>query len=568
MKTLSIIKNVLPLVFLIFLSGDLQAKDHIKYIRHFDYAKSMSAFQPNKSFPMKTQRVSSGKGEINLIFYADIPDSIMTAIMVAKELWESKLHNRTPIYIEVNFEPLEDGTVLSTEIGMEEENNNFIPIALASQLREYRDDVAESPDGYICLNSDLKWNCSFLNGNSESYNVTTMMLRGIARCLGFVTSIQQSSNDRYSFFDRCPTVFDSHLYNGSSCLSNFESYSKGLADFVTSENVYFRSQAAIYPIHSPTKYVQGESLCYLKDSNSLMSQSLGVGNVFLDIDDPTIDILNALGWNLPSKALGIKCTDLDVSGLGSCYNSHHFTLAENDLHITRYQWSFSLKNKEGKYEHISHAATKDFTINRIAEPDKFYTNTNGDLEGKIECNYYVDGIEYSAEPYRISLEQKPIIISVSTPVQTWNNYNFSLDFNVNYTGADKIDIRIEEEYDYNMLVLTIEEPIIAHVTTGLISGLYYSWVTISASNRYGTIRKTLEFPPLFDTVNNNHSSTSIDEISYVDADPLIQVFNLQGHLMYEGVASDFHETSVTPGLYMKKTTLDSGKSIISKILIK
>lgn len=516
---------------------------------------------------MKTQRVSSTTGEINLIFYGIIPDSIKTAVLVAKELWENKLHNKKPIYIEVVFEPLEDGTVMSTETGVYEENNIFIPLALASQYRDQRDGINEQADGAIELNSELQWNCSFLKDNSNGYNVTTMALRGIARCLGFITSVQNYSNGNFHFSNLQPTIYDKHLFCGDLCLDNLKSYSPALADFVTSDNVRFFTGSEHYPIFAPKEYIEGESLCYLKDTGSLMSHSLGEGNTCLSIDNRTSEILNALGWSLPLEALKIKCMDIDESGIGSCYKKHTFSLAENNLNIGRFIWTFSLKNKEGKYEVISKSNNKELTINKIADPSKYYFNTSGDLEGKVECVYYVDGDEYYAEPYRIALEQKPLILSVSDITRTWNQYDFALNFNVNYTGTERIYVDIEEEYAYNVRSYRFDEPIIAHVNTGLISGLYYSWVTIEASNQYGTTRKTLEFPPFFDEYYSMYETTDIEHVYDTEDYEVIQVFNAQGHLLYKGSALDFKDVILTPGVYIKKTILHTGEPLTSKIFI-
>ena len=566
MKFISKGKYISILTALMFVAFVLPANNRIHYIRHFDYSKPTSDQYHYVPLPKKTQRVSSTKGEINLTFYDDMPDSIKTAVIVAKELWETKLHNKKTIYLDVTFEPLEEGTVMSTETGYLNENSNCYPSALASQWREYRDPDTEGPDGYIGLNSDMDWNCSFSNGNNTSYNVTTMALRGIARCLGFVSSIKQLK-DSYYFYDGIPTVFDCHLYNGSSCLANMTQYSPTLSEFVTSDNVHFTTGLKNYQIFAPKQYQDGESLCYFKNTNSLMAFSLGEGNAFMNIDSSTIDILNAIGWNLPFETLRIKCSDIDDSGIGSCYKSHSFSLQEHSINISTYLWTFSLKNKQGKYEVISQGRNADFTISKIEKPDRYAFNSNGDLEGKVECVYFVDGKEYYAEPFHVSLEQKPLIVSVYDLTRKWDDYNFDLNFNVCYTGAENILIRIEKQYDFGMITFRVEEPFIAHVNTGQISGLYYSWVTIVASNEYGTTQKTLEFPPFFDEEQPISTPASVSPLHDKNDDFEIQVYNLQGDLMYYGHAADFDEGSLTKGLYIKRTLFQSGEYSTSKIAI-
>lgn len=561
-------KHLYLIGILIEVACSLSGSARIRYIRNFDYSKPTAEPCVNLALPSKIQRVSSLKGEINLIFYTDMPDSIKTAILVAKDLWEMKLHNKKPVYIEIGFEPLENGTVMATETGIYEDDNNHCPAALASQWREQRDDYNEQPDGCITLNSDLDWNCSFLNENQASYNVTTMTLRGICRCLGFVSSITETGNSSFYFSDFSPTIFDRHLYNDNVCLSEIEPYSERLTKFVTSDNVFISTESTKYQMYAPKEYKQGESICYLKKDKSLMSYSLGKGNQYLNIDNITIDILNALGWGLPSESLKIECKDIDESGIGSCYKDHIFKLADNGPNISNYLWTFSLKNKNENYEVICKDNTKEFKIGKIDNPKDYYFNSNGDLQGKIECAYRTDGQDYFAEPFYISLEQKPLIVSYSNFTRTWDKYNFSLNFNVNYTGAEKLLIIIEEEFDPYINTYKIEEPFIAHVHTDLISGLYYSWITIEASNKYGSTKETLEIPPYFQDNDLLKIASSNHRLYSTEENAKIQIFNFEGSCIFEGFDKDFSNNITPSGIYIKRVIYPSGESTTHKIIIK
>ena len=142
---------------------------------------------------------------------------------------------------------------------------------------------------------------------------------------------------------------------------------------------------------------------------------------------------------------------------------------------------FYLKNKGGEYISVSTGNNFDFTINEISNPREYFVNLDGDLEGKVECEYMLSGNIFKAAPFSISLELKPEILSIDDVVVISNDdYSFNLLFNVRYTGADYINVEVEEEYNTTVRLYTFEEPFIAHVKTGNITSLYYSWVTIEA----------------------------------------------------------------------------------------
>lgn len=72
---------------------------------------------------------------------------------------------------------------------------------------------------------------------------------------------------------------------------------KEFADFVTSDNLMVNT----YPLYSPKQYDPFRSLVYLKTDNSIMSESIGMGDKMFKIDNCTLEILNSLGWNLPME---------------------------------------------------------------------------------------------------------------------------------------------------------------------------------------------------------------------------------------------------------------------------
>ena len=147
------------------------------------------------------------------------------------------------------------------------------------------------------------------------------------------------------------------------------------------------------------------------------------------------------------SSLTIKCDNISDNGIGSSYEPHTFSLLKGDENVSKYNWRFLLKDKQGNYTQISDGTGENFTIAEISSTDNCFVNVNGDLEGRIECDYSVGGKRYSAIPFTLSLELKPIILSIDDlTVVNSVPHGFYLTFTVRYAGADYVYVKVEEEY--------------------------------------------------------------------------------------------------------------------------
>lgn len=543
-----------------------------KYIRHSEkFNPNIVAFK-NQGIPLKSSRLSNNEGNIVLSYDESLSDSIKVSLSAAKKLWESKLPTNQPIFISVLFEPLGNELSMVADVAYcETPNLEGCPCALASQISNFSYGSIDSPDGYIILNSDIDWNCRFSKESTSEYNLPTMVLRGIARCIGFGSSIIEDSKDQFFYLFGWPTYFDKLLYSEDKALSNMLEGGSEMATFVTSNKVKVHTSSQSYDIYAPSEFVQDLSLCYFDDKNSIMSYNIGQGNVDLSIDDKTSDVLRTIGWNLPQTGLSIQCNNISTNGIGSAYESHVFSLLKGNSNISNYKWKFLLKNKLGDFVQITASSSESFTIPAISSSDQFLVNINGDLEGRIECDYTLNGKKYSATPFALSLELKPTILSISDISITNNDqYEFSLNFNVRYAGADYVSVEIEEEYNTTLRNYRFDEPYLAHIKTGNITNLYYSWVTVIVSNKYGTVYETFEYEPTYGgykaaPISNHASSDLIFNPHYIKG---ITLFTLDGRPIFYGTPSDFQNQTFDPGLYIKEDTYDNGYTKTTKILLR
>lgn len=124
-----------------------------KYIRHYEKIRNHAPSFGNQGMPLKSERLSNSGGNIVLLYDENLPDSVQTALLAAKKLWESKLTTTQPIFISVAFEPLEDDVAMISEVGyyLKSDMPNLYgcPCALASQIINSQSGGIDAPDGGV-----------------------------------------------------------------------------------------------------------------------------------------------------------------------------------------------------------------------------------------------------------------------------------------------------------------------------------------------------------------------------------------------------------------------------------
>lgn len=170
------------------------------------------------------------------------------------------------------------------------------------------------------------------------------------------------------------------------------------------------------------------------------------------------------------------------------------------------------------------------------------------------------------------VDLKPQIVSIDDiQVVNTGEFTFSLSCNVKYTGADYVTVEIEEEYNTSLMTHRYDEPDIAHIKTGNITNLYYSWVTIKVSNDYGSASETLEFSPTYEVPSSIADNKLTEGVNTDNEIIKTQIFNINGSLMLE-IAPDNHVNAnyrsiMAPGLYLKNEIYKSGLTQITKIIL-
>lgn len=510
-----------------FLSIEDACAAEKKVIYHRFEQSSVSNGSMAKSGPImrKSQRMNNQAGRIKVSYEGIVPAELKTGIEAAADRWSSVIRNEQLIRVVVLMDDLPANLCAAVEVGYGYLDNVYVlyPTTLLAELTglEQSDDVW--PNAIIVLNSNTDWDTSFSPADDiTGINIYSCTLRSLALACGFGSSVLTSDGGiSYDFYDMNPSIFDNLILSEDQRMASLPRLSKELKNFVTLKNIYAISVKPEYKLYSPNPFESGKSLIYYDNVNSLMHYDFGMGDCMFNVDQYTVDALNEIGWGIKREnARRIICDDIGDNGLGSAYSSHVFRLEDNSS-IGSYEWSFILYEQNGEERVISTATSSDFMIKAIESPNEFKKNSEGDIIGRVKCDYSIGGKQESAY-FSVFLELQPVILSVEKQEihQAEDYEGYYLTFDVYYQGSDTIYIDLEEEYSSSLRSQIIYSPYKATIKTGNINPYNYAWVDIKVYNKYGSAVETIELEP------TTELSAGLDyEISNVKYDYAVEFIN-------------------------------------------
>lgn len=513
-------RTILVAIISIFAIGFCHARElpSSRYVTYKHFSNSDNSIAPVQSFPAKAARSSSNAGKINLIFNENVADSMRVAMTAAAEVWENALCNRQPIYISIEMEELEDGLAMIEFVEYLEEADGC-PTSLYSHLTDLSYGAEDSLNGILILNENENWNCSFSDEKVSGNNVYTEMMRAVAICLGFGSSLKESDDEKKEVIFQqdftCPFDRIIETSNGTKMVDAAEE-SDDIRNFIENNSFYALAEdGQKFSLYNPRPYENAKSLVYLDEPTSLMHYDVGSGDKFFEIDNTTKLLLNAIGWDFEIKQpVKIICDNIGEDGIGSSYNTHTFSVdGLNGASDPR--WEFRLFDLDETPILINYGNGKSFSISPVKDNGQYFKRSDGDIVGEVTCSYPEAGSTKELR-FRVYLETNPIIISIDNlQKHRYDKDHFYLTFTVTYAGANRIATAIEEEYSDNITYHDYLEPYIAHITTAPLIDYLYSWVDIIVTNEYGKDVRTLEYPAEYPT---EEEETGIPEIANFNYD--------------------------------------------------
>lgn len=518
-----------------------------------------------RNIPKNKRLSSSNRGTVNCFFPDELPDTIKVCILAAADLWQNSLANDAIVNIECHFEELGTDNDIETDVVYIRGGNNDVayPNALyrfLNQVEKTEDEI----DAAIFINSNKTWNCTYNEEKSMGQlHLTTAVMRAIAVAMGFGSSVSVKNR---GLFDFCAnsrgsgyTPFDELIKNsdGISLIDFYPVNSQNqvaLASFVqppSNKEVY----AGKYKLYAPSKFIPYSSLVYLNlDAPSLMN-NLVVGSKFMQIDMATMELLQQMGWKIPTPAGTIRIVGqgIDDTGIVSAYVPLSFFIQNNTgKTLSDIRWQYKLPLAAGGYKIVAEEQNcLEFAVPAITDEDSYRISSDGDIYGKI---YFtgMSGSDPISLEYNLSLELRPKIIGIENYVKTlkFGGAFYDASFTVNYRGSDNVIITIEEEYGSQLITQSINEPYLAHVVCRNIVAPYASWIDVEVRNKYGTAKETLEEGT--DSYTRTVSKIN-DEILRYGSYTRIDVYDECGRLLsQEKSLKDWNKKNRKKGIYIFK----------------
>lgn len=390
----------------------------------------------------------------------------------------------------------------------------------------------------------------------DKMNLTNALIRSIGRILGFGSSIKVTG-DNYSFgCRRGYSVFDylvecsdgSHLTDIPLLAGRTNPQLKEYCNDKT-KSYFVIDNKPEHSFHIGDYSASHPPFCYTEQG--IMKDKITNGDCIFQIDNPTIEVMNRLGWNMTKKYnVNIICTDIsDQSGILTSYEPHSFTIDSCSEELWNQVWTLKLPLKNGDVdEQIIGVGSNFCLLSPLKDPSNYHINADGCIKCSLEFSADSKADNFEVSPYTISWELEPAITSVEYyNVRESRPGYYDVDFKVYYRGSDKLKVGIEEEFTSVSDTWYINEPCIATGTANNIFGYGYAWLNFEVSNKDLRASKSIMLPPLFDSVNdsslfnNDTSNTNI----VMDTIPVkFEVVDINGIKIWEGnTLSEFLNSS-------------------------
>lgn len=543
------------------------------------YNENFSAEQISTgNFPMHSRGVNRSNNygaQININYSSVVPDSLRQAIEVATQLWEDILPVEAHLTIDVKFAQNEsDMSVVVPYIN--HYNDTLYALSYHNTYTSHFDDYL---DGYVTFSNAIQWCCQYTQNNSVfQKNISTAMLRAIARTLGFGTTVTKN-NRGYFIFEEVQsgyTPFEYMIFNNlNEPLSGIPKQASKKNEniqlrnyYVSSNGFWLKLNTNQYKLYGSSSFEKDKSLNFFDDPTSLMHYEMPTGSNCLDIDSKTIKILKAIGWNINApSSVEIYCQSISSMDVASVYNPYLFEIDNDGANISSLRWEYQIKLANGEYQTVcQQSGSQTFSVTPSDYLSVSYVNSSGIIDAVVRLTYRVNNQEKTSS-LSFKLDCAPKILSITDQAFHFERYEtlYDYSFNVSYRGASSITIGVEQEYSSFYDIIQINEPLLAHAYIKALSRGNMVWIDISVTNQYGSVMETIEIPCQTNVYGLPTSSDNIHQCIEENTTSHIDVLSTNGSFLKRiksiSELSDLHSCSVILEYYNQNHKLTKSKKI-------
>lgn len=365
-------------------------------------------------------------------------EGILHCIRMAMDCWESKLEITTPISITFMFnDQMSPDVEIKTTVTY---SSGAAMTAIPSSLY-YQGQGIIREAGIIEINPYIAWDSSWAydQGPYGYDNMTTALQRHIAHVLGFGTSVAIKDGRLEFAIQGMASAFDNMVTDGTKTLGSMALL--GNSDEIESfleNDLKLAVGGAELPLYSSADgYVPYRTGCYFSlPTENIMNYPYDDRTKLLPISKETVEVLEAIGWNVKSHDISVSGTGLDATGYGSMFEQHSFNAVSSDgTQIANASWQFQLYNNAlEKYETVDTGQGMTFSIT-TSDKGEGYIDMFSCLQGRVVCDAMVAGAAVQCA-YPIYLEARPYFrgYKIHNVVEADANY-YTFDADLDYAGA-------------------------------------------------------------------------------------------------------------------------------------
>lgn len=365
-------------------------------------------------------------------------EGILHCIRMAMDCWESKLEITDPIYVTFMFndQMSPDVEIKTTVTYSSGASNMSIPSSLY-----YQGQGKMREAGIIEINPYIAWDSSWAydQGPYGYDNMTTALQRHIAHVLGFGTSVTIKDGRLEFAIQGMASAFDNMVTDGTKTLGSMAllGNSDEIESFMESDLKLVVGGAELPLYSSADGYVPYRTGCYfLLPTENIMNYPYDDRTKLLPISKETVEVLEAIGWNVKPHDISVSGTGLDATGYGSMFEQHSFNAVSSDgTQIANASWQFQLYNNAlEKYETVDTGLGMTFSIT-ASDKGEGYIDMFSCLQGRVVCDAMVAGAAVQCA-YPIYLEARPYFrgYKIHNVVEADANY-YTFDADLDYAGA-------------------------------------------------------------------------------------------------------------------------------------
>lgn len=365
-------------------------------------------------------------------------EGILHCIRMAMDCWESKLEITDPIYVTFMFnDQMSPDVEIKTTVTY---SSGAAMTAIPSSLY-YQGQGKMREAGIIEINPYIAWDSSWAydQGPYGYDNMTTALQRHIAHVLGFGTSVAIKDGRLDFAIQGMASAFDNMVTDGTKTLGSMAllGNSEEIESFLESDLKLAVGGAELPLYSSADGYVPYRTGCYFSlPTENIMNYPYDDRTKLLPISKETVEVLEAIGWNVKSHDISVSGTGLDATGYGSMFEQHSFNAVSSDgTQIANASWQFQLYNNAlEKYETVDTGQGMTFSIT-TSDKGEGYIDMFSCLQGRVVCDAMVAGAAVQCA-YPIYLEARPYFrgYKIHNVVEADANY-YTFDADLDYAGA-------------------------------------------------------------------------------------------------------------------------------------